>query len=194
LLTGPLCQRCGMPTAIEVRDCRRCRGVRLGFETARSALAYEGPARRLVHAFKDGGQRGLAEHATALMAVVVPPPDVDVLTWVPADRWRLIGRGYHPPELLAQGLAAHWDIAASPLLATHGRRRPQRGLDVASRRSNVRDAFRARAAAPSRIALIDDVHTTGATLSACARALSRAGAQHVHAVSLARALSAPPRR
>jgi predicted amidophosphoribosyltransferase len=191
LLTGTLCLRCGMPTAVEVRECRRCRGVRLGFSSARAAMAYEGRGRDLVQAFKDGGQRGLAEHAAALMALVVPAPEVDSVTWVPADRWRLIGRGYHPPELLARLLATAWDVPAVPLLEGRGRRRPQRGLDMRARRANVRDAFREIASAPRRVALIDDVHTTGATLSACSRVLAAAGAEHVHAVSLARALRGP---
>ena len=191
LLTGTLCLRCGMPTAVEVPECRRCRGVRLGFSSARSAMAYEGRGRDLVHAFKDGGQRGLAEHAAALIALVVPAPEVDAVTWVPADRWRLIGRGYHPPELLARLLGAAWSVPAVPLLEAHGKRRPQRGLDLRARRANVRHAFRTTASAPHRVALIDDVHTTGATLSACSRALGAAGAKDVHAVSLARALRGP---
>jgi len=194
LLTGTLCLRCGIPTAVEVRECRRCRGVRLGFATARAALAYEGRGRDLVQAFKDRGQRGLAEHAAALIGLVVPAPEADAVTWVPADRWRLIGRGYHSPELLARLLGAAWGVPAVPLLAAHGRRRPQRGLDLKGRRANVRHAFRATACAPRRVALIDDVHTTGATLSACARVLAAAGAEDVHAVSLARALTGPGSR
>jgi predicted amidophosphoribosyltransferase len=191
LLTGTLCLRCGMPTAFEVPECRRCRGVRLGFSSARSAMAYEGRGRDLVHAFKDGGQRGLAQHAAALIALVVPAPEVDAVTWVPADRWRLIGRGYHPPELLARLLGAAWGVPAVPLLTAHGKRRPQRGLDLRARRANVRHAFRSAASAPHRVALIDDVHTTGATLSACARMLGAAGAADVQAVSLARAVKGP---
>jgi predicted amidophosphoribosyltransferase len=116
---------------------------------------------------------------------------VDAVTWVPADRWRLIGRGYHPPELLARRLGAAWSVPAVPLLVAHGKRRPQRGLDLRARRANVRHAFRTAASAPHRVALVDDVHTTGATLSACSRVLGAAGAEDVHAVSLARALRGP---
>jgi predicted amidophosphoribosyltransferase len=129
--------------------------------------------------------------AAALIALVVPAPEVDAVTWVPADRWRLIGRGYHPPELLARLLAEAWGVPAVPLLEARGRRRPQRGLDLRARRANVREAFRAAATAPRRVGLIDDVHTTGATLSACSRVLAGVGAQDVHAVSLARALTGP---
>jgi predicted amidophosphoribosyltransferase len=188
LLGGRLCARCGMPTDLEVRECRSCRGRRLEFATARAGLAYEARARDLVHAFKDRAQRGLAGPAAALVAVAVPEPPADVLTWVPADRWRRIQRGYHPPELLARSLAGLWAADALPLLEAAGRRRPQRGLDSAARRANVRGAFRAAAAAPVQVVLVDDVHTTGATLSAAARELRRAGAEQVHAVTLARAV------
>jgi predicted amidophosphoribosyltransferase len=107
---------------------------------------------------------------------------------VPPDGWRTIGRGYHPPELLARELAARWNLPAAPLLRAAGRRRPQRGLDPRARRANVRRAFRARDPAPSQVVLIDDVYTTGATLSACADELRRAGASSVTALSLARAV------
>jgi predicted amidophosphoribosyltransferase len=187
LLDGPRCGRCGTPTLRDVRECRACRGRRLGFGSARAAILYAGRARDLVHAFKDGGQRALASPAAGLVAVVVEPPPADVVTWVAADRWRLIHRGYHPPELLARELARRWGLEAEPLLEAAAWRRPQRGLDVAARRANVRDVFRARPAGGRRIALVDDVHTTGATLSAAAAALRRAGAQEVHAVALARA-------
>jgi len=189
LLGGPLCARCGMPTDLDVRECRGCRGRRLGFASARAGLAYEGRARDLVHAFKDRAQRGLAAPAAALVAIAVPRPTAQVLTWVPADRWRLIQRGYHPPELLARELGAAWAIDARPLLSADGRLRPQRGLGSAARRANVRGAFRAAAPAPPSVVLVDDVHTTGATLSEAARTLRRAGAEEVHAVTLARAVT-----
>ena len=188
LLDGPRCVRCGTPTLREVAECRACRGRRLGFATARAAVVYAGRARQLVHAFKDGGQRGLAGPAAALVAMVVEPPAADVVTWVAADRWRLIHRGYHPPELLARRLAAAWTLPAEGLLEATGWRRPQRGLKPAERRANARGAFRARPAGARRILLVDDVHTTGATLSAAAAALRRAGAGEVHAVALARAV------
>lgn len=191
LLAGAGCARCGHPAQLDVRDCLDCRGRRLGFTSARAALAYAGSGRDLVHAFKDHGLHGLARVAADLVAVVVAPPDADAITWVPPDRWRLIRRGYHPPELLARELETRWGRPAAPLLRAAGRRRPQRGLDPRARRANVRDAFRASGPAPRSVVLVDDVHTTGATLSACSDALREAGAERVHAVALARALRDP---
>ena len=187
LLGGPACARCGKPTAEPVADCRECRGRRLGFDSAVAAIAYEGRGRDLVVRFKDAGLRGLSDPAAGVIATVVPRPDCDVLTWVPADRWRTVQRGYHPAQVLAVRLAQRWDVPARGLLGAVPIRRAQRGLDHAARRRNVRDAFRPRfALAGARIAIVDDVFTTGATLSACGTALRRGGAGAVAAISLAR--------
>jgi predicted amidophosphoribosyltransferase len=187
LLDGPRCARCGLPAQRPVEDCADCRGRRLGFGSAAAALVYDGAARDLVHAFKDGGLRGLADPAAALMALVLDRPEVDLLTWVPPDPIRQALRGYHPSRLLAEHLALRWDVPARPLLRGPLWRRPQRGLTRARRRANVRDAFAATAPVAGRVCLIDDVHTTGATLTAAARVLRRAGAAHVVALTLARA-------
>jgi competence protein ComFC len=187
LLDGPACARCGKPTVAPVGDCRECRGRRLGFEAAVAAVAFEGRGRDLVLRFKEGGLRGLAATAAGLVATVCAAPECDVLTWVPGDRWRTLRRGYHPAHELALGLADRWGVPARPLLAAAPLRRRQRGLDHVARRRNVRGAFRpASALAGERIAVVDDVFTTGATLSACAAALRREGAGPVTAVTLAR--------
>jgi predicted amidophosphoribosyltransferase len=106
---------------------------------------------------------------------------------VPPDPWRLVLRGGHAPALLAVALGKRWALPARPLLAAVGARPRQRGLDAGARRANVRGAFTAAAAA-GRVVVVDDVYTTGATLSACARALRQAGAGEVVAVTLARAV------
>jgi predicted amidophosphoribosyltransferase len=182
----PLCGRCGAPTAWPVERCRECAGRRLGFASARAAVGYDAAARRLVHAWKERGLRRLAFEAAQLVAERLPAPEVEALTFVPADRVRRLERGHNPAERLALELATVWGLPCLPLLErTRGGR--QRGSSAAERRT-VRGAFRARSAAPRRVAVIDDVYTTGATAAAAASALRAAGARRVEAVAFARAL------
>jgi predicted amidophosphoribosyltransferase len=182
----PLCARCGAPTAWPVERCRECAGRRLAFASARAAVGYDLAARRLVHAWKERGLRRLAAEAAELVAERLPPPEVDALTFVPADRGRRLERGHNPAERLAVELSTVWELPCLPLLErTRGGR--QRGSSAAERRT-VRGAFRATGPAPRTVAVIDDVYTTGATAAAAATALRAAGARRVEAIAFARAL------
>ena len=185
-LEPPLCARCGAPTTWPVERCRECAGRRLAFASARAAVGYDAAARRLVHAWKERGLRRLAAETAQLVAERVPPPDVDALTFVPADRGRRLERGHNPAERLALELAELWELPCLPLLErTRGGR--QLGSSAVERRT-VRGAFRATNAAPRKVAVIDDVYTTGATAAAAASALRAGGARRVEAVAFARAL------
>jgi competence protein ComFC len=186
-IVPPLCDRCGMPTAWPVRRCRECAGRRLAFATARAALRYDDDVRRLVRAWKEQGQRGLAEDAAALVADVVARPAAVLVTFVPADPGRRLRRGYHPAQRLAEALARRWQLPCEPRLQRSGASRRQRGLSLAERRRNVREAFRS---APARgsIVLVDDVYTSGATANAAASALRAAGGCRIEVVSFARAI------
>jgi predicted amidophosphoribosyltransferase len=182
----PLCARCGAPAAWPVERCRECAGRRIAFAQARAAVGYDEAARRFVHSWKERGLRRLAAEAAALVAERLPPPDVDALTFVPADRTRRLERGHNPAERLARELALLWELPCEPLLErVRGGR--QRGATAAERRS-VRGAFRAVAAAPRHVALVDDVYTTGATATAASTTLRAAGTRRVVVVTFARAL------
>ena len=185
-LEPPLCDRCGAPVAWPVERCRECAGRRIAFATARAAAGYDEAARRFVHSWKERGLRKLGEEAAALVAERLGPPEVDAVSFVPSDRNRRLERGHNPAERLACELALAWELPCVPLLErVRGGR--QRGATVTERRS-VRGAFRATAAAPRHVALVDDVYTTGATANAAASALRKAGARRVEVVTFARAL------
>jgi predicted amidophosphoribosyltransferase len=169
-----------------VERCRECAGRRIAFATARAAVGYDEAARRFVLSWKERGLRRLAVEAARLVAERVPPPDADVLTFVPSDRTRRLERGHNPAERLARELALVWELPCEPLLErVRGGR--QRGATAAERRS-VRGAFRAVAPAPRHVAIVDDVYTTGATASATSTTLRAAGARRVEVVAFARAL------
>ena len=187
-LRPPLCARCGAPTAWPVERCRECAGRRLGFTSARAAVAYDAVVRRLVSAWKEQGVRRLARVAAELVVESVPRPPAYTLAFVPPDRDRSLRRGHHPAERLAHELGRSWSLPVAPVVARARSIPRQRGLPLAGRRANVRGAFAADGAAPRSVTLVDDVYTSGATVSAAASALRRAGAQRVEVVTFARAV------
>jgi predicted amidophosphoribosyltransferase len=185
-LESPLCPRCGAPVVWRVERCRECAGRRIAFATARAAVGYDEAAGRFVHSWKERGLRRLAAEAAALVVERLPQPDVEALTFVPADRTRRLERGHNPAERLARELARAWELPCVPLLErVRGGR--QRGATVTERKS-VRGAFRAVGKAPGRVALVDDVYTTGATASAASTTLRAAGARRIEVLTFARAL------
>jgi predicted amidophosphoribosyltransferase len=187
-LTGPLCARCGAPTAWPVARCRECAGRRLAFAHARSAVAYDGATRAVVRGWKDRGLRRVGPVAADLVVEILERPSAGVLTWVPPVRDRVLLRGHSTAEQLARELARRWQLEPASLLARTRFASAQRGQDLAGRRRNVSGAFRASGPAPARVCLVDDVYTTGATVSAAATALRKAGSREVTVVTLARTL------
>jgi ComF family protein len=187
-LRGTLCERCGAPTAWPVERCRECAGRRIAFTQARAAVVYDEAAKRLVGAWKERGQRTLARVAAEIVDGVVARRDAYTLTFVPADSIRYMERGHNPAQRLASRLGERWNLPVVTLL----RRRPgvarQRGLTLAERRRNVRGLFEATGPAPGAVVLVDDVYTSGATVSAAATALRKAGARRVEVVTFARAV------
>jgi predicted amidophosphoribosyltransferase len=185
-LRDPLCARCGAPTAWPVGRCRECAGRRIAFATARAAVAYDGPARPLVAAWKERGLRPLAREFAALVVEAVPRPPVGELTFVPGDPERSLKRGQNAAEALARELGGLWSLPVRRVLLRSSPARPQRGLSRDERRRNVRGSFAASRAPAERVGLVDDVYTTGATVGAAATELRHAGARTVHVVTFAR--------
>jgi ComF family protein len=188
LLQEPLCARCGAPTAWPVARCAECSSRRLSFACARAAVAYEGTARPLVAAWKERGRRGLTSVFADLVVEVVPRPNAEALTFVPADPARGLWRGQNPAETLARRLGLAWHLPVTSFLKRARQAPPQRGLTRSERRQNVRGAFAVTTSPPPSLILVDDVYTTGATVGAAATELRRAGARSVQVVTFARAV------
>ena len=192
ILGPPCCECCGAPTAWPVLRCRECAGRAPTFLTARAAVAYAGPVPPLVRAWKERALRRVADLAVELVSDTVERPAADVITYIPGDPGRQLTRAAHPAAALAHGLGEQWSLPGERLLRRTRRVPRQTGLSLAERRRNVRGVFDAdggalRAGSP-RVVLVDDVYTTGATVSSAAAALLRGGAATVCVVTFARAL------
>jgi predicted amidophosphoribosyltransferase len=183
-----ICGRCGAPTLWPVERCTECAGRRLGFRRARAAVAYSGAARDLVAAWKEHGLRRAANLAAELVVECLEAPAADVITYIPPDPSRLLVRGHHPAERLARELATRWGLPHAALLVRAGRTPSERqtSLARADRLKNARGAFVAVAKTPRHVILVDDVYTTGATVSAAATALRREGGRDIDVVTFAR--------
>lgn len=178
------CPRCALP-----RPCGPC-PARGGALTASWApVAYDGPARELVFALKLAGALPAAAAMAAQIAARVPRALVDdaVLVPVPPALARRRQRGFDPADRLVQELAERTGRPVARCLRRPGGARRQVGRGRRARAAGLR--FEAAGVPPPIVLLVDDVHTTGATLDACARALRDAGARRVGAVTYARTLS-----
>ena len=123
------------------------------------------------------------------MTELLEAPAADVITYIPADPGRLLERGHHPAERLARGLGGRWGLEVAALLAPRAAVRPRQAeLDRADRVRNARDAYLASTRPPATVLLVDDVYTTGATVSAGAWALRKGGATRVDVVTFARTI------
>ena len=183
----PVCERCGLPTAFATFVCEECKNVDFLFESARAPLKYEGVGKEIVHALKYRGYRRVVEKLAApLMLQVLDDGPFDAVVPVPLHRSRLRKRGFNQAELLARSVAKKINATVSDTLEVVRSTRDQVELSAAQRRANVAGAYSARKSMWGRILLVDDVFTTGATMSACAATLVRAGAGEVHALSLCR--------
>jgi predicted amidophosphoribosyltransferase len=124
--------------------------------------------------------------AADLIVEAVPLGAGRLVTFVPPDGDRSLRRGHHPPARLARELGRRWELPVGPTLERTRPLRPQRGLGRDERRRNVRGAFRATGPVSGPVVIVDDVYTTGATVSAAASALRGAGASSVDVVTFAR--------
>jgi predicted amidophosphoribosyltransferase len=167
---------------------RRCPAAGQAFTRAWAPFEYDGTARRLVSVLKDRAIPPLAGLMAAQMVATAP---ADLLAGaavvpVPADPGRRRRRGLDHTLLLARECSSRTGLPVSACLG----RRPGPRQAGASRRSRLtagRPAVEVVGPVPPVALLIDDVHTTGATLDSCAAALRRAGSSEVRALTYARA-------
>lgn len=199
LIERPWCEVMGTPLAHDMGD-----GFLSGeaiaspppFARARAAVHHDGVARQMVHGLKFRDRTDLAPWMARWMmrAGAELIADADLVVPVPLHYGRFLSRKFNQSAELARAIGRLGGLAFEPdALKRRRRTRQQVGLKRPDREANVRGAFEVPDAhrpkiAGRRVLLVDDVYTTGATVSAATRALKRAGAAEVDVLAFARVL------
>ena len=199
-LAPPLCVACRSHARAEPL-CAACRAqlawlppepVACGPVTAWAPLAYQGPAAALARSLKFEGALLAADAMAAQIAANAPAGLLAacVLVPVPLHPARLRRRGYNQAALLARALGVRAGLPVADVLERRGGRGTQVGRGRAARLEGLAGVVRLRegSPAPARVLLVDDVITTGATLTACAQLLLASGSNDVDAIAYARTL------
>ena len=202
-LGGPCCGRCGRPfvssVAVELKNlplCHVCRRNLYDFDFARSYGPYTAKMAGAIMLLKYQGVTPMARWFAAVLGHTLECHRemflADVVVPVPAHALRLRERGYNHAELIAKPLARALGLPCRSYLLVRSRPRPDKlRLTMRERWRSVRGAYTIRQGLRVdnlRVLLVDDVLTTGATLDACSRALRKAGAAKVAALTVARAI------
>ena len=197
-IVPPFCAKCSEPFEGAITGpftCANCAHRTIYFDAAVSAYRSRGIVRRVILDFKYGRQVHL-RHLVArwLFAALddnrLREQRFDVIIPVPLHPARERERGFNQAVLLAELLRSHIPARMKPMLERTRYTTTQTAFDRAERMENLHGAFRLRKSGDVRnlhVLLIDDVLTTGSTLSECARVLKKAGAISVHAATAARA-------
>ena len=198
-VTEPCCARCGKPiAAAEEQYCHDCEEKRRGRDVLKKGSAlwvYDSHMKRAMANFK---YEGCVEDAVFYVQQLVRFRGQEIMNWrvdaiipVPLHRRKQWFRGYNQATVLAEELGRHLNLPVLTDMLTRTRyTKPQKGLAPKQRMNNVADAFaltdqgREKAASLSRVLLIDDIYTTGATLEACGEVLKKTGVGEIYFICL----------
>ena len=197
-IVPPFCETCSEPFEGSINSafsCANCAHRAIHFVAAVAAYRGRGIVRDVIHEFKYGRQIHLRHLVARWLRAALDDDRLrshqfDVMVPVPLHPARQRERGFNQASLLAELLGAQTSIPCKPLLKRIRYTTTQTALDRSERMENLHNAFRLRKnrdVRGLRVLLIDDVLTTGSTLSECARVLKRGGATSVHAATAARA-------
>lgn len=196
VIAEPFCVVCGDPPGgmVEHRyTCSLCLRQRPHFDMARSAVRYRGSVRAALHSFKYQYVTCLTEDFVPMLKACVETHHCnqlfDALTFVPLYGRKERERTFNQSRLLAKGLASALGLPSVNSLQRVRMTLSQTNLTAVQRRDNVKKAFRVRNQTwveGRSLLLVDDVMTTGSTVSECSHVLKKAGAAEVHVVTVAR--------
>jgi competence protein ComFC len=191
ILNGILCEICGLPL-VEAGICDTCRAERPHFISLRAWAVFENPVQTALHKLKYRRDISMGDSLASQMLPFVRELNwpIDMIVPIPLGRKRLKERGYNQVGMIAKPLAMALNVKYAPdALMRRKETRSQVGLTKVERKENVNNAFQAEAGIKEKTVLVmDDVSTTGSTLSSSAQALYASGAKGVYALTVARAL------
>lgn len=192
----PYCVKCGRSMAITGDTCDECKKIHFYFSFSRSVFLYEGALKDLIHLFKYKGKIALSRYFSGRMNEFIRlnpyiMEGIDLVISVPMHRRQALERDFNHSSALAAHIAKESGVDFEDTIEKHIATRRQNELSRDERLSNLAGVFRIRKGASIgglKILLVDDVMTTGATCSACAKTLLDAGAAEVRCLTLARGL------
>jgi len=189
-ITEPVCKCCGRQVETEEEElCSVCQVTERRFDMGRSLYPYRGAAGRAVRMIKNEGTEEFVrffatqfvncqkQFLTGIGNVCIVP--------VPLHKSKLCQRGFNQAELLARALEKETGFPLRLLLQKVKKTKEQKSLTLEQRRKNLVQVFRVvpeeqKRGLPERVLLVDDVFTTGSTLTACADVLKNAGVKQVY--------------
>ena len=184
-----------MPLPYLHAPCGACGGRQPGIDAAFVPYRYEFPLVELIHLLKFGGEIASARILGTVLGRRLAErgrPDVDAIVPVPLFHAREARRGYNQAREIAVFAAGELRLPVLHRLARRVRDTAEQAkLPAAERRLNLKDAFELRAAPPPRVAILDDVLTTGATAASLAKVLREGGCRRVEVWAVARAAGYP---
>lgn len=207
-ISNPKCQCCGIPFEIKTDPdaavpeeflCAECLSTPRPYDRARATFVYDDTCKPMILAFKHADKPQLHTTLAPLLAGTLEEFDEDpanpfILVPVPLHWLRLIKRRYNQAAILANALTKMTGFETWPDALTRTRHTPPQGhMGPKDRHKNVAGAFALNPKIQSKLSgkniiLIDDVHTTGATIEECSKILKAAGAKTVNVLTVARAV------
>ena len=191
ILDGIVCDVCGLPQE-QVGVCKTCLADRPHFHALRAWTVFEEPIQHALHKLKYRKDVSLGDALAFQMVSFVEKLNwkIDMILPTPLGMQRMKDRGYNQAAMVAKPLAMALQVEYVPEQLTRKKEtRTQVGLTKVERKKNVEGAFQASAKVKRKhIVVMDDVSTTGSTLSSVAECLYSAGAENVYALTVARAL------
>lgn len=186
-----ICLHCGEPLVSDGNYCKRCKGKNFIYDKAMAPFLYLGEAKNFVMGLKYSGKKYNAKSMAMFMTdcFIKSKLKINYIIPVPLSETRYKQRGYNQAEILANYIAKNLNKPLMLNILKRVKDTPtQTNLDFVQRFLNLKDAFvayKSKDIKDSNILIIDDVFTTGATVSECAKILKDIGAKNVYALTFA---------